>query len=129
MPLNEGRLDELLQPTPEGLEAPPQQAKTGRLKKRGPLPVPWIRIPLPWCTKQRRGKWLLPAEMRLFCWLIHKTGEGQRSFPVTDKTAAELGLSARARRRVLARLEARGAIRIERTGHNAPNVWLVWLSG
>jgi hypothetical protein len=128
---DKGPLDELLQPTPEAFDTPQptRPGKPGRLKKRGTLPVRFVRIPVSWFTKQRRGKWLLPADMRLFCWLIEKTGEGQRPWRVTGETGAEVGIPARTRRRVLARLEECGAIRIERTNHNAPQVSVVWVFG
>jgi hypothetical protein len=112
------------------LSETPQPTKPGRLKKRGRLPVPWVRIPLPLFVKRRRGHWLLPPEMRLLCLLIHKTGEGQRPFALTDKAVAEIGLAPRTRRDILDRLERKGLIRIERIGpQHAPAVSLIWVFG
>jgi hypothetical protein len=108
----------------------PQPRKPGRLRKRGPLPVPWVRIPLPLFMKRRRGRWLLPAELRVLCLLIHKTGEGQRPFVLTDEAVAEIGLAPRTRRNILIRLERKGLIRVERVGsQHAPAVSLVWVFG
>jgi hypothetical protein len=104
--------------------------RTGRLRPRGPLPVNWVRVPLPLFMKRRRGRWLLPAETRLLCLLIHKTGEGQRPFVLTDKAVAEIGLAPRTRRNILIRLERKSLVRVERVGaRHAPAVSLIWVFG
>ena len=103
----------------------PQPTRTGRLRKRGPLPVLWVRIPLPWFTRPHRGRWRLSPSTRLLCLLLHETGEGQRPLLLSNQRAAEIGLSRFAKRRALAELEADGFVRVERADRNLPQVWLL----
>jgi hypothetical protein len=109
----------------------PEDERPNRAKKRSrrrvtslrPLPGPFVRVPLQWLTKPVK-KHIAPSRTRLFFYLLYRSHWGQRGVVVTDQVAAEVGVEASRKRRILTQLAHDGWIRVERrTTNSAPVVW------
>lgn len=113
-------------------DEPPKRKREARPGRARPLrwsPNLFVRVPLQWLTHPAKGQ-ELPADVRLFLYIQLRSHEGQRGVVLTDKFAAEVGVEASLKRRVIRRLEKLKMIRVERASRlSAPVVWPIVLRG
>jgi hypothetical protein len=118
--------DESIFADPED-ELPNQKAKQrGHLSA---LPGPYVRVPLQWICKQRRGNYLFGAEVRLFLYALYCSYWGQRGVPLTQAFRDEINVSRDGAYKIVERLESQGWLRVERCPGHAMVVWPVVITG
>jgi hypothetical protein len=98
-------------------DEPPTRRRKKRHERAGslqPLPGAFVRVPIHWISRPRRGEYLYRPRERLFLYLLYRSHWGQRGVPLTSAFLEAINIERRYAYRLLDQLEAKGRVRIER---------------